>query len=100
MVALIFSILFKREALAIGVFFLYSLVLENLIAKPLSHYFNDAGRFFPLESTDTLIPLPVFENVQRQLSDPPNYSLFLVVAIVYLAIYTFIAVKKIESDDL
>ena len=100
MVALIFSILFKRGALAIGVFFLYSLVLENLIAKPLSHYFNDAGRFFPLESTDTLIPLPVFENVQRQLSDPPNYSLFLVVAIVYLAIYTFIAVKKFESDDL
>lgn len=100
MVALIFSILFKRGALAIGVFFLYSLVLENLIAKPISHYFNDAGRFFPLESTDTLIPLPVFENVQRQLSDPPNYTLFLVVAIIYLGIYTFIAVKKFESDDL
>ena len=100
MVAILFSILFKRGALAIGVFFLYSLVLENLIAKPISHYFNDAGRFFPLESTDVLIPLPVFENVQRQISDPPNYTVFLIVAIVYLIIYTFLSVRKFESDDL
>jgi ABC-2 type transport system permease protein len=100
MVALLFSILFKRGALAIGVFFLYSLVLENLIAKPISHYFNDAGRFFPLESTDVLIPLPVFENMQRQISDPPNYTVFLVVALVYLGIYTFLAIRKFESDDL
>ena len=100
MVALLFSILFKRGALAIGVFFLYSLVLENLIAKPISHYFNDAGRFFPLESTDTLIPLPVFVNVQRQMSAAPNYTLFLIVAIVYLILYAILAVKKFESDDL
>ena len=100
MVALLFSILFKRGALAIGVFFLYSLVLENLMAKPLSHYFNGAGRYFPLESTDTLIPLPVFENVQRQLSQPPNYTVLLIVALFYLGIYTFLAIRKFESDDL
>jgi ABC-type transport system involved in multi-copper enzyme maturation permease subunit len=100
MVAILFSILFKRGALAIGVFFLYTLVLENLIAKPISHYFNDAGRFFPLESTDTLIPLPVFENMQRQMSDPPNYTVFLIVAIIYLGLYTFLAIRKFESDDL
>ncbi|HET9276567.1 MAG TPA: ABC transporter permease [Flavitalea sp.] len=100
MVALLFSILFKRGALAIGVFFLYSLVLENLIAKPLSHYFNNAGLFLPLESTDALIPLPVFQNVQRQISEPPNYTLFLFVALIYLGIYTFLAIKKFESDDL
>lgn len=100
MVALLFSILFKRGALAIGVFFLYSLVLENLIAKPISHYFNDAGRFFPLESTDVLIPLPVFESMQRQMSEPPNYTVFLIVAIIYLGLYTFLAIKKFESDDL
>jgi ABC-2 type transport system permease protein len=100
LVALLFSILFKRGALAIGVFFLYSLVLENLIAKPLSHYFNNAGRFLPLESTDVLIPLPVFQNVQRQISEPPNYTLFLFIALIYLGIYTFLAIKKFESDDL
>lgn len=100
MVALLFSLLFKRGALAIGVFFLYSLVLENLIAKPLSYYFNDAGRFFPLESTDTLIPLPAFEDVQRQMSSPPNYTVFLIIAIIYLALYTIAAIRKFESDDL
>jgi ABC-2 type transport system permease protein len=100
MVALLFSILFKRGALAIGVYFLYSLVLENLIAKPINHYFNDAGRFFPLESTDTLIPLPAFENVQRRLSEPPNYTVFLIVAIVYLILYTYLSIRKFEKDDL
>lgn len=100
MVALLFSILFKRGALAIGVFFLYSLVLENLIAKPLSHYFDGAGRFFPLESTDTLIPLPVFESMQRQISQEPNYTMFFIVAIVYLALFAFLAVRKFERDDL
>lgn len=100
MVALLFSILFKRGALAIGVFFLYSLVLENLIAKPLSHYFDGAGRYFPLESTDNLIPLPAFENMQRQLSAEPNYTLLLVVAIVYLALFAFLALRKFERDDL
>jgi hypothetical protein len=100
MVALLFSILFKRGALAIGVFFLYSVVLENLIAKPISHYFNGAGRFFPLESTDTLIPLPVFENMQRQISSEPNYTLLLIVAIIYLALFAFLAIRKFERDDL
>jgi hypothetical protein len=100
MVALLFSILFKRGALAIGVFFLYSLVLENLIAKPLSHYFDGAGRYFPLESTDSLIPLPVFETMQRQISSEPNYSLLLIVAIIYLALFAFLAIQKFEKDDL
>ena len=86
--------------MAIGVYFLYSLVLENLIAKPINHYFNDAGRFFPLESTDTLIPLPAFENVQRQLSEPPNYTVFLIVAIAYLILYTYLSIRKFEWDDL
>lgn len=100
LVALLFAILFKRGALAIGVFFLYSLVLENLIAKPISHYFNGAGRYFPLESTDSLIPLPVFQSVQRQINEPPNYTLLLIVAIIYIGLYTVLAIKKFESDDL
>jgi hypothetical protein len=47
-----------------------------------------------------LIPLPVFENMQKQISDPPNYTLFLFVSLAYLGIYTFLAIRKFESDDL
>jgi ABC-2 type transport system permease protein len=100
MVALLFSILFKRGALAIGIYFLYSLVLENLIAKPLNRYFDDAGRFFPLESTDTLIPLPAFEIVQKQINTPPNYTVFLIVSIIYLILYIYLSIAKFKSDDL
>lgn len=100
LVAVLFAILFKRGALAIGVYFLYSLVLENIIAKPLNHYANDAGRFLPLESTDALIPLPVFESVQRQIIAEPNYSLLLLVAVAYIILFTFLSLRKFSRDDL
>lgn len=100
MVALLFAILFKRGGLAIGVFFLYVIVLENLLGGLLNRYANYSGRYLPLESTDNLIPLPVFENVQKQLVQAPNFTALLIVALVYIVLYFIFATKKFEADDL
>jgi ABC-type transport system involved in multi-copper enzyme maturation permease subunit len=100
LVAVLFALLFKRGGLAIGVFFLYTIVLENLLGGLLNRYANYSGRYLPLESNDNLIPLPVFEAVQKQLIQPPNYTALLIVAIAYIAIYVVIAFKKFEADDL
>lgn len=100
MLALLFAILFKRGGLAIGVFFLYSIVLENLIAGILNHYANYSGRYLPLESADNLIPLPMFENVQKQIIQPPNYTALFITAIVYLILYFFAVTRKFQTDDL
>jgi hypothetical protein len=100
LVGLLFAVLFKRGGLAIGVFFLYALVLENILAGLMNRYMDFSGRYLPLESTDSLVPLPIFEQVQRQIIKAPNYTALLIVAIVYIGCYFFFISRKFETDDL
>jgi hypothetical protein len=92
--------LVKRGGLAIGIYFLYSLILENVIKFLLNMRGGTAGRYLPLQSTDELIPLPVLEKVQKQLSSPVNFTVMLIVALVYLSAYIFFSIRKFETDDL
>lgn len=101
MVALLMGILFKRGGLSIGVFFAYSLVLEQIIVMLLNRYANYSGRYLPLESTDMQVPFPIlWKVVNRLLNNTPNYTAIFVVSLVYLAAYLIIAVKKFQTDDL
>jgi ABC-2 type transport system permease protein len=101
MVALLLGVLFKRGGLAIGVFFSYALILEQIIVLTLNKYANFAGRYMPLETTDRLVPFPkVQEMMYKLMSSPPNYTALFVAALLYLAAYLFITVKKFTTDDL
>ena len=51
-VALVIATLFRRSGIAIGIYFLYAEILDQLLSLAASHYFNNAGRYFPLESND------------------------------------------------
>lgn len=98
--AVLFAILFRRGGLAIGVFFLYSVVLENMVAGILNRYANNAGRYLPLESADNLIPLPVFQQVQKQLIEPMNFTALLTAVGIYLVCYVVLSTRKFMKDDL
>jgi ABC-2 type transport system permease protein len=98
--AVLFAILFRRGGLAIGVFFLYAVVLENLLAGILNKYGGNIGRYLPLESADNLIPLPVFKQVQHQLMKPQNVPALLIAVTVYLLLYVVIIQRKFVKDDL
>jgi hypothetical protein len=101
MVAVLMAVLFKRGGLAIGVFFSYALVLEQIIVLFLNKYFNYAGRYMPLETTDMLVPFPRLQQIMNKIiSTPPNYSALFVAALVYLAAYLYFAVRKFKTDDL
>ncbi|THU41035.1 hypothetical protein FAM09_02655 [Niastella caeni] len=101
MVALLMGVLFKRGGLAIGVFFSYALVLEQIIVLILNRYANFSGRYMPLETTDMLIPFPHIQRVMNKLTaSPPNYTAIFILALVYLAAYLFIVVRKFQTDDL
>jgi hypothetical protein len=100
LVALLFSVLFKRGGLAIGIFFLYAVVLENVVAGFMNKYANYSGRYLPLESADNLIPLPVFEQVQKQILKTPNFTALLIMALVYIGLYVFFINRKFQTDDL
>ena len=99
-IALLFSILFKRSGLSIGFYFLYSLILENMLAGFLNRYVDNIGRYMPLETTDNLIRLPVFKVIVSQLMATYNTTALLIMSAVYLALYYFLSMRKFQTDDL
>ena len=99
-VALLFSLLFKRSGIAIGVFFLYISFIENMLSGLLNKYANNIGRYLPLETTDNLIPFPFLRNIVGQFLPTYNVPLLLTMSAVYLALYYFISIKKFSTDDL
>lgn len=101
MVALLMAVFFKRGGLAIGVFFSYAMVLEQILVLLMNRYLNYAGRFMPLETTDVLIPFPrIKELINTLTAHPPDYTLFFILSLVYLAVYLVIVTRKFETDDL
>lgn len=99
-IALLFSLLFKRSGLSIGFYFLYSLIIENVLASFLNHYADNIGRYLPLETTDNLIRIPVFKVVVNQLMASYNTTALLIMSAVYLTLYYFISIRKYQTDDL
>ena len=99
-VALVIATLFRRSGIAIGIYFLYAEILDQLLSLAASHYFNNAGRYFPLESNDNLIPFPLFKNAKDRIIEPANITYMLITAAVYLAIYFVVCKRKMETADL
>jgi len=100
LIAFFFFLLFKRSGIAIGVFFLYSLFIENMLAGILNKYVDNIGRYLPLETTDNLIRVPVFKMIVNQLTKSYNTPLLLTMSAVYLVLYYIISVRKFQTDDL
>jgi ABC-type transport system involved in multi-copper enzyme maturation permease subunit len=94
--AFLLSLLMKKTALTIGIFFMYALVLKFI----LEHYLNkalDAGDLSPLVSVDSLIPLPMFASFIGNLKPEPVYF---VVSIAYLAIFAAVCYYRYKKQDL
>ena len=105
MVALLLSVLIKRSGLAIGVFFLYSYIIENFLGAFLNYGAsskitkNGPGDYLPLNTTDNLIPFPFFKGLIKLGTEPSVYVL-LILSAVYLCLYYFFTVRKFSNDDL
>lgn len=98
--ALVIATLFRRSGIAIGVYFLYAEILDQLLSIAGNYYFNNAGRYLPLESNDNLIPLPVFSSMKNRIIEPANLTYMLITVTIYLAIYFFVCKRKMETADL
>ncbi len=101
LVALLFGLFIRRSGPAIGIFFVYIWVAErmlsgimNLGGKPW------LGNYLPLSTTDKLIPFPFSTSFALQWAQIQVVPALLVMAAVYLFLYTRIAVRKIGRADL
>jgi ABC-2 type transport system permease protein len=103
MVALVISLLIKRAGLAMGVFFLYAIVLEQIIVQLLKKYVKDIGKFLPLEVTDRLIPQPFihkFTSPEKIKIWESNIPVFAAVSVAYFFLYIFFCNYKFRKSDL
>jgi hypothetical protein len=105
MLALLLSVLIKRSGLSIGLFFLYSFIIENFLGAMLNNMggtmrgANGPGDYLPLNTTDNLIPFPFFRNIV-QIGTQPSIYLLLGLSAVYLALYYFFSVRRFQTQDL
>src|SRR5206468_291418 len=96
-VALIFGLLFRRSGIAIGVYFLYVLVFDEMIADLLKKYVGNIGYFMPLESNDVLITVPFGKRAINQLTHRPEPIYLLLAALVYLVVYLIFSKRRFET---
>jgi hypothetical protein len=104
LLALLLSVLIKRSGLSIGLFFLYSFIIENFLGAILNNTggnkgINGPGDYLPLNTTDNLIPFPFFRNIV-QLGTQPSIYILLGLSAIYLFLYYFFSVKKFQKQDL
>ena len=103
MLSFLLSILIKRAALVIGLFFLYSVILEQIIVQLLKRFANIAGDYLPLETCDRLIPNPflrIFNNPALIATWQSRLPYYLTMAGVYLIIYCAISTWYVKEKDL
>jgi hypothetical protein len=103
MLAFLLSVLVKRAGLVMGIFFLYSMVAEQLGVVLLQRFQDDIGRFLPLETTDRLILNPfmkIFMKPERLKAWEANLPYFLTMSGIYFAIYSVIVIWYFRKKDL
>jgi ABC-2 type transport system permease protein len=97
------AILFRKSGVAIILFFIYGLILDNALWGLLNWKMHPVGYFLPLQISDLLTPLYVKGFGSENLSiydDMPNIGVVVSVVIAYCCLFIYLAYKKFVKDDL
>jgi len=102
--AFLVGFLVRKAFMALGVFLFYYIIFEPLTVGLLRVYGKDAGRFFPLEISDRIIPVPAFlgkletkENYQKAIDD---VQLHIVLTIAVTVVIWLICYRVNKTKDL
>lgn len=100
--ALLLAYLFKRSGIAIGIFFLYNMIIESLVRAFVNWRFDfPAGNLLPLQSSDELLPFPLMEiaktmiQTEEQISQPA----YVFVSLGWLLIYYMVSRFRLVKSD-
>jgi ABC-type transport system involved in multi-copper enzyme maturation permease subunit len=101
--ALLISLFVQKSGLSIALFFCYVIFIEGILGYALNNYFSPIGNFLPLNSSDELLPMPLGAILKSALDNgATSYSpiYYCISSLVYIAIYYFVAKRKMETSDL
>ncbi|MCO6496099.1 MAG: ABC transporter permease [Chitinophagaceae bacterium] len=98
--AVFLSLLFRRSGVAMAVFFLYGLIFEWLLTAFINMKLDmtPVGYLLPLQTTDSLLPLPFGREVLYK-GLPPDWVLILAI-VIYGGLYYMFSIMKFTKDDL
>lgn len=99
--ALLVSLLIKRSGLAIGLFMLYCLIIENILRGMLNWTFDTSpGNYLPLQASDELLPLPLLDMMKTMMQTPETSATpYIIATIVWCAAYYFLGRRLILRSD-
>lgn len=87
--ALFIAVMVRRSGLAMGLFLLYSIIIENIL-KGLINYFSTKpyGNLLPLQASDELLPLPLMQ-MAKNLMHTTSFDMttYLWVSVAWCALY-------------
>lgn len=103
--AAMLAFLLKRSGLAIGLFMLYTLIIENILNNYLNWQFKEQyiGTYLPLQSSDELLPFAVIKQLMTLASQSqnsqPGPAVYVVVSCIYISLYYFITRYRLSKSD-
>lgn len=98
--ALLLGILVRRSGLAIGVYFLYVIIFDNILFWIMYEYLYNTGYYLPIESADNLISAPLAQDLQKNIMKRPATEGILAACIAYILLYVVLTYRKFQKDNL
>lgn len=99
--ALLIGLWIRRSGLAIGLFLLYSMIIEHILEAILNWKISfNPGNFLPLQASDELLPFPMMKMAQSLMpgsTTPESY--FVIASIAWCAVYYFIGRRLLLRSD-
>lgn len=104
--AFLVAIVFRTGGLSMFFYFTYALVLEPIIKGILLYFFkNEAMNYLPLNTIEDLMAFPLlrtskdFIKTQADVTVVHDFSTAIVLSIVFMAIFIYLAWLKFRSSD-
>jgi hypothetical protein len=96
--AFLFALLLKKSALSIGIFFMYSLIIEDILERYLNKINVNIGDLLPLSSSDHLLSLQVINTFITK--DPKPEFVYVIASIIYIILCYVLCYYRYEKQDL
>lgn len=100
--SLVLSLFLKRSGIAIGMFFLYAMVVEAMVSKFINWALDtEVGYFLPLQCSDELLPFPILDALKAmaQLQSGVDPMWYVFASFGWIVAYYFIGRQKLLRSD-
>ena len=102
LLAMLLAFLFRKAVLAIGVYFIFGMIIDNLISVSLRWLFNGKpyGNYMvPLDVADSLLKHPFRKQVDGFWT-PANINISLAICVAWIVFYHVFTIRKFQGEDL